>query len=622
MSLILRQVKGEKLTIVEMDDNLTYLEDLASSNSGSNYAQTVGSQSTTINAGATGSIVSVSITVNDHPVLVTVTGDANNTSASASFCRLQLHRDGTAIGNVIQCESSAFNENNPYSISYVDEPGDGTFTYTLEAISVSGSDFQFGEVDGPVIIAIELVTGGGDNWNESDNSVVDSTRSNVKGGECNVIYCSVNSTIIGGNSNEICGSGSVCDSGIFGGCRNIICGSVDYSAIVGGAYNCLYSSDYSGILSGYCNCITQNSDCSTIVGGAYSYICNNSCNSSIIAGRNNCIEDYSCNSTILGGSFSCITYNSCNSSIIGSFDSCMCLNVKNSSIISGDDHCMSGGCSTFYEGSPSYTTFCTTGFITASSMLAGCNNKMLNDITNSVILGGRNNHICGTVCQVSANNSYCCTTCDSAIMSSKNSTIQNSNQSGIISSCGTLVSGSYYSSIINSTGIYDLGVGYNIPSVLYNSNRSSIISSYVAGIADANSSVLLGTEQYSYICNSNTSVIIAANEGAICFSQQSAIIGGCYNNIDYSNRSTIIGSICSCVVGSTGSMIIGGSCNEIINTDDVILIPTLTTSTFSAGNFDKWKLGKTASGNVTLDAEQYIEVEINGIVYKLGVVSE
>ena len=46
MSLILRQIKGEKLTIPEMDGNLTYQESLATSNSGSNYEQTVGSQTT------------------------------------------------------------------------------------------------------------------------------------------------------------------------------------------------------------------------------------------------------------------------------------------------------------------------------------------------------------------------------------------------------------------------------------------------------------------------------------------------------------------------------------------------------------------------------------------------
>ena len=498
-----------------------------------NWVQTVATQSTVVPVGNDAQLVQVEITTTGAPIQIMVTGDANPTP-DPGFCRLRLFRNNVPIGNSIQAESSLANENIPYALNFIDEVPSGTYSYSLRVTQTSGSTFSFGEVNGPVMTAVELVSGG-DNWNESDNSVVDSVRSNSKGGECNVICSSVNSTIIGGNSNEICGSGSVCDSGIFGGCRNTICGSVDYSAIVGGAYNLIYGDADAG---------------------------------------------YSA--------------------------------------------------------------------------------------------------------------------CDSAIMSSKYTKIENSNQSGIISSTGencyaSFLCNSNSSSIISS---YKVGLGY--------SNRSSVISSYFSGIVDACSSVLLGTEQFSYICNSNTSVIIAANEGVICFSQQSAIIGGsdsninysnrstiigsinsyvvgstgsmiiggscnsivntddviltgscnhitcssyssilsgcdnCLyfvnssniiggsnNNINYSNRSTIIGSIDSCVVGSTGSMIIGGSCNSIANTDDVILIPTLTTSTFSAGNFDKWKLGKTASGPVpvALDTAQYIEVEINGIVYKLGVVS-
>ena len=736
------EVDGPVITVVELANK--------------NWIQTVGSQ-VIVPEGNDAQLVEVVITTTGAPIQIMVTGDANPTT-DPGWCRLQLFRDGDPIGNSIQAESSLINENMPYALNFIDEVPSGTYTYTLRVTTTAGSDFAFGEVDGPVMTAVELVSGGGDNWAESDNSVIESTLSNVKGGESNTICCSRNSTIIGGEDNEISGGNYynlTCNSGIFagndnficgsnesviiggccnqictndnynaiiGGCRNIICGGVDYSAIVGGAcnviygdadadysailggcynQNCyseygvilggacnsLYCSDYSGILAGCCNtinncssesailagcyncisgcsdisailagcenCITQNSDCSTIIGGADNIICNNSRNSSIISAVCACIEDYSCNSLILGGCCNCIACNSSNSFIIGSCDSCMCLNVKNSSIISGDDNCMRGGICIYTSPIAPYTEYCTVGHICASSTLAGCNNNIVCNVRNSVILGGDDNDICGTICQSSATNSYTCTTYDSAIMSSKNSKIRNSNQSGIISSCQTLVGGSDFSSIINSTGLYCPGYGGSVPSVLCNSNRSSIISSYAAGIIDSNSSVLLGTEQGSYICNGNTSVIIAANEGAICFSQQSAvltgycnhiacgscssilsgrdnclcfvnssnIIGGYNNNINYSNRSTIIGSINSCVVGSTGSMIIGGSFNDIINTDNVILIPTLTTSTFSAGNFDKWKLGKTASGSVTLNTTQYIEVEINGIVYKLGVVS-
>jgi len=531
MSLILRQIKGEKLTIPEMDGNLTYLESLATSNSGSNYEQNVGSQ-TTILSGNTGTIVSVSITINNHPVLVTVTGDANNLTAGG-WCHLQLYRDGNPIGNIVQCESSGSNENVPYSISYVDEPGTGTFNYTLEAVAVNGSDFVFGEADGPVISAIELVTGGGDSWNESDNSVVDSVRSNSKGGEYNVICCSVNSTIIGGSSNEICGSdgyysGAVYDSGIFGGrdnlicdsgqsviiggcdnqictgddynaiiagCYNRICGSVDFSAIVGGACNMIYGdadadysaiiagccnencySEYGVILGGSCNRLLYSSDRSAILAGYENCIEYDSCDSTIVGGYCNCIQCDSCHSTIIGGYDNCICGNSCNSAILGSYDSCMCCNVKGSSIISGDDHCIQGGFSYFNNPTAPYGQYCTSGFVCASSLLAGCNNKIKNEVRNSVIIGGCDNEICGTVCRVSESSYYTCKTCDSVIIGSEDSCIINSCNSTVIGSCEGRIYNACFSQILGSNaygGVY-YG-GYNCNQIL-NSVASSIIS--------------------------------------------------------------------------------------------------------------------------------------------------
>jgi hypothetical protein len=744
MSLILRQIKGEKLTIPEMDGNLTYLESLATSNSGSNYEQTVGSQ-TTILSGDTGTIVSVTITINNHPVLVTVTGDANNSTAGG-WCHLQLHRDGSPIGNIVQCESSASNENNPYSISYVDEPGTGTFTYTLEAISVNGSDFQFGEADGPVIIAIELVTGGGDNWNESDNSVVDSTRSNSKGGEDNVICCSVNSTIIGGYSNEICGSsygyysGAVCDSGIFGGRDNLICdsgrsviiggcdnqictndnynaiiaggynricGGVDYSAIIAGACNVIYGdgdADYSAIVAGCCNyngyseygvilggaCNNLcNSDYSGILSGCYNSISYNSDQSIIAGGCCNYIEYNSCNSAIIGGYDNCIDFNSCNSAILGSYDSCMCCNAITSTIISGDDHCMRGGFSYFNNPTAPYGQYCTTGFVCRSSMLGGCDNSIQKQVMNSVIIGGQDSDICGTVCQLSESCSYTCTTCDSAIIGSEDSRIINSQKSTIIGSCEAKIYDSCYSQIIGSEayGGYYYG-GYSCNQIL-DSRASSIISvcSYNGVlICDSNSSSIIassgGEISSSAIAYSTNVVIIGSNEGLIVESVQSFILGGCenclgilggyfiggvqysgilggeFNEIFNSCSSTIIGgrsnsiygasgSICSSntsiiggadntICGSLYSSIIGGQLNSMTASNcsviiggsnfsldtcsDVVMVPKLITGTF--GSMAAWKLGATASAvGATVQTDQYIEVEVNGITYKLALIS-
>jgi hypothetical protein len=87
--------------------------------------------------------------------MVTTYGDANPTG-SGGWAQLQLYRGTTALGAIVQTEGSAGNENNPYGMSYIDNPGAGTWTYFLKANQVSGSNFQFGEVSGPVITAFEI----------------------------------------------------------------------------------------------------------------------------------------------------------------------------------------------------------------------------------------------------------------------------------------------------------------------------------------------------------------------------------------------------------------------------------------------------------------------------------
>jgi hypothetical protein len=119
-----------------------------------NYAQTIGTKVSNVNAGGV-TIISTSITTNGYPVHVIVTGDADPIS-SGGWLRLQLYRDSTAIGNVIQCESSAAGENTPYALQIIDTPSAGTYTYSLKTTTVAGSAFNFGEVDGPVMCIMEL----------------------------------------------------------------------------------------------------------------------------------------------------------------------------------------------------------------------------------------------------------------------------------------------------------------------------------------------------------------------------------------------------------------------------------------------------------------------------------
>ena len=102
----------------------------------------------------TGTVITTQITTGGKPVLVCANGDANNLNA-ANWCRLRLFRDETPIGRIIQTEGSAANENSPYSISVVDTPPTGTYTYSLRVIQSAGPHL-FGEGDGPVLYAIEL----------------------------------------------------------------------------------------------------------------------------------------------------------------------------------------------------------------------------------------------------------------------------------------------------------------------------------------------------------------------------------------------------------------------------------------------------------------------------------
>ena len=119
-----------------------------------NYAQTVGTKQSAISAAGT-TIVSVSITTNGYPILVTVSGDVENNSAGG-WVVLQLYRGSTAIGNPVHAEGSAGSENSPYSISTIDAPTAGTYTYALKLNNSAGGTFNFGESAGPVITAVEL----------------------------------------------------------------------------------------------------------------------------------------------------------------------------------------------------------------------------------------------------------------------------------------------------------------------------------------------------------------------------------------------------------------------------------------------------------------------------------
>jgi collagen type VII alpha len=100
-------------------------------------------------------IVTATIAVVGNPVLIIVSGDAENGLPGGRGI-LQLYRDGNPIGNELHFEGSAGSENSPYTLSLIDSPGAGTYEYSLKVNSLFGTTVSFGETDGPVLNLVEL----------------------------------------------------------------------------------------------------------------------------------------------------------------------------------------------------------------------------------------------------------------------------------------------------------------------------------------------------------------------------------------------------------------------------------------------------------------------------------
>ena len=106
-------------------------------------------------------LVSLQITTTGKPVQVSITGEGSNASAGA-WVKLALYRDGTLIGQTIQIEASAVSENVPYALNYIDDVTAGAHIYTAKIVGKSSGNWQFGEVSGPVMNAVELTGFKGD----------------------------------------------------------------------------------------------------------------------------------------------------------------------------------------------------------------------------------------------------------------------------------------------------------------------------------------------------------------------------------------------------------------------------------------------------------------------------
>lgn len=104
-------------------------------------------------------VCSVSITVRDNAkVLLTSAGDGNP-NQTGGWHYYQFYRNGSAIGKrYINENAGGASKNCPWSITYMDQPGNGTYTYEVRVWQGSGG-FLFGEggdIQAPTIVAMEI----------------------------------------------------------------------------------------------------------------------------------------------------------------------------------------------------------------------------------------------------------------------------------------------------------------------------------------------------------------------------------------------------------------------------------------------------------------------------------
>jgi len=168
-----------------------------------NYVQVLGNKRTNITTTGV-SIISGSITTTGNPVQIMVTGDANPTGGTA-WARLQIFRDGNGIGNIVQVENTS-NLNVPYCLNVIDTPSAGTYTYSMRTTDAHAGTFEFGEVNGPLLTAIELKTN--TNLPSTNNTFTGTNRFNGQvtlggvggdeGGELRLVTAQTNTTLTGG----------------------------------------------------------------------------------------------------------------------------------------------------------------------------------------------------------------------------------------------------------------------------------------------------------------------------------------------------------------------------------------------------------------------------------------
>lgn len=136
---------------------LTTVENNYVSKSGANWAIS-NAVATTVSSTTPTVIASLSLTTRGRPVFLNGTGDMNPMGA-ATWNYIRLYRGETAIGRMIIDESTGNSINVPFSVTFIDNPPAGTYTYSIRAWRGGSTNALYGETgdsQAPQLIAFEL----------------------------------------------------------------------------------------------------------------------------------------------------------------------------------------------------------------------------------------------------------------------------------------------------------------------------------------------------------------------------------------------------------------------------------------------------------------------------------
>ena len=98
----------------------------------------------------------ITITTKGNPVYICVSGD-NNPLTDSSWINIYIYRNGVSLTHQI-AESRGSSHNIPFSLSYLDVVGVGTYTYTLEINRGNGSTLlgEDDSIQSPQFIVYEI----------------------------------------------------------------------------------------------------------------------------------------------------------------------------------------------------------------------------------------------------------------------------------------------------------------------------------------------------------------------------------------------------------------------------------------------------------------------------------